>query len=503
MDAIVSGYIWLFSSCLWHVFSEHWQSLLFQLRRPRRHSVSSLSTQDEFTEDYEDTADMDRNNCNTHVNSGDPWTTTNSPSQPSGHGRTTIPEDLTHASSQALRHSGHGPLHTRVDLSVTGHALLPNGGVLANTNYSTHDTDDDSDDSQATIEDSVVVPRTNGWPSHGVNESVQCSMQDDGVARMSQDVGMDINTDRSSHTVATQYNSPSQQHRHRNHDRIVHYQQQVDRGQHMQWVSDECTNTERMDNIPTQRLTNDARTHGETSGSESDMSTRRVLFPDSGTRHHEHSPGARYPFHRPQFDNFSETGSYSPPREQRPQNRMDSWGREHDPSTGMGRRDRPHDDRARWEREHYAASGRERNPPSARSKWEQGYDSPTGRDHITASSHNRAIFNTSLNNDTRGGRAMPPQWATDRLGTREVRRVRVDENEWQPVSPPKVCVICPFAHLSSFPRFYNFKVPPNFSLIPFQVCFVKKQTDVAFSSACLICCFAEMQLSKSCTVIKN
>jgi len=98
---------------------------------------------------------------------------------------------------------------------------------------------------------------------------------------------------------------------------------------------------------------------------------------------------------------------------------------------------------------------------------------------------------------------MPPQWATDRLGTREVRRVRVDENEWQPVSPPKVCVICPFAHLSSFPRFYNFKVPPNFSLIPFQVCFVKKQTDVAFSSACLICCFAEMQLSKSCTVIKN
>ena len=346
--------------------------MLFQLRRPRRHSVSSLSTQGEFTEDTEDTADMDRNNCNTHVNSGDSWTTTNSPSQPSGHGRTTIPEDLTHASSPALRHSGHGPLHTRVDLSVTGHALLPNGGVLANTNYSLHDTDDDSDDSQATIEDSVGVPRTNGWPSHGVNESVQCSMRDDGVARTAQDAGMDINTDHPSHTVATQYNSPGQQHRHRNHDRIVNYQQQVDRGQHVQWVADDCPNTERMDNFPTQHLTNDTRTRPETSGSDSDTSTRRVLFPDSGTRHHDHSPGARYPFHPPQFDNFSETGSYSPPRE-RPQSRRDSWGQEHDPSTSRGRRD-PHDDKGRrdphddrWRRDPHDDKGR-RDPHDDRGR---------------------------------------------------------------------------------------------------------------------------------------
>ena len=397
----------------------------FQRKRPRRHSVSSLSTQEDFIDADEEHMrnNVDCNNCNkvaTHTNGSDTY---DAPTTSTGLGRTTVLEVV---SSHALRHSSHTPLHTQLDMSVTGHGLLPMDVSMANTNRTMQGSDDDSDD--VTVNESVIVPFTNNaWMRRCINESVQCSMQEDPVMRRSEGTEMDPNAAWVSHAVATQYTSPGRQrsslHRHRNHDRIVGYNrgchnEHNDRGHvaHTLRVSDEGTNTERQDDVPIRSRC------GETSGSESDASTRRVLFPDSSTRPHEYSPSTRLPFHRPQFDNFSETGSYSPPREQRAENKtMDRRERECDAPTGRN-------DRAMWERECIAPTER---------------DSP-------------AAFNICLESDARGRGKKLPQWATDmgkpgRKGAREGWMVGAEDSEWQPMSPPKVCVTCSIA-ISDLPR---------------------------------------------------
>ena len=363
-----------------------------QVKRPRRHSVSSLSTQEEFFEEDNATNNADCNNCNkvaSRTNGGD---ATNEPIT-SGRSRTTVQEEMSQGSSHALRHSSNAPVRYTQGLSIIGQSLRAvDNQSRINTNNVRGDSDEGCDGSGVTVDESVVTASSrNGWARRGSNEGMQCVIHDsrDPVAAMSE--GAD-NPTWMIHAVATQYVSPgggqcTSQHRHGYHN-AVEREARVSRTLR---VADEGTNTE--DDHPMLRTASYVPvTRDETSGSESDVSTRRVLFPDASAGPCEYSPSARMPFRRPQFDNFSETGSYSPPRERRSETKTVGF------------------------------NGRE-----------------------TDGWNDRVIFNTAVGSDDRRARVIQAQWSPDgpptRMGSREGRRGSAEDSGWQPdqpLSPPKV-----------------------------------------------------------------
>ena len=307
----------------------------FQVKRPRRHSVSSLSTQEEFfeCEDENATNNADCNNCNKlspRTNGGDNRTTNNEP----GRSRTTEQEGMSERSSHALRHSTNGPVRYTHGLSIVGVSPPPveNPGPVhythglsivsqsslpvdnesrLNADNARGDSDDDSDGSGLTVDESGSITWHNGFMLRRSNEGMRVVPDHQGQGGTSE--GTD-NPTWMIHAVATQYVSPGGGYRPSQH----RYQNDLERDQrvpHTLRVADEGTNTEN-DN-PMLRTASCVPINDETSGSESDISTRRVLFPDAATGRCDYSSNTRMPFHRPQFDNFSETGSYSPPRERR------------------------------------------------------------------------------------------------------------------------------------------------------------------------------------------
>ena len=419
--------------------------------------MSSLSTQEEFFEcdDENTTNNADCNNCNKlspRTNGGDNRTTNNEP----GRSRTTEQEGMSERSSHALRHSTNGPVRYTHGLSIVGVSPPPveNPGPVhythglsivsqsslpvdnesrLNADNARGDSDDDSDGSGLTVDESGSITWHNGFMLRRSNEGMRVVPDHRGQAGTSE--GTD-NPTWMIHAVATQYVSPGAQRpsQHR-------YQNDLERDQrvpHTLRVADEGTNTEN-DN-PMLRTASCVPIHDETSGSESDISTRRVLFPDAAAGRCDYSSNTRMPFHRPQFDNFSETGSYSPPRERRSDTKtVGLKGRESDDrvifNTAVGSDDRrdDHCDERRDDRRDERLDERhdERRDERRDDRRDERRDE-------------RRDDRRDDHRDERHPRLMSAQWAPEeprRNRTREERRGSAEESVWQPdqpLLPPKV-----------------------------------------------------------------